>query len=126
MPASVTLLHKTPFVLDPRPLPGCASPRAGLLSVRRTARSLHLPGLIAANIAIKQRERGLSEAQHIESILLSLVAGGESDSDLAVLALSPASAEALGLGCGACNWPIFQDSKRVLVTPHRSRPRFET
>lgn len=96
MPAPIALLHKTPFLLDPRPLPGCASPRAGLLSVSRTARSLHLPGLIEANVAIKQRARGLAEAQSTESILLSLVAGGEGYSDRAVLAADPVLEKGLG------------------------------
>jgi hypothetical protein len=96
MPATIPLLHKTPFVLDPRPLTDCASPHAGLLAVARTARALHLPGLIAANVAIKQRDRGLSEAQYAESILLSAVAGGEGYSDLAVLAGDPLLAKGLG------------------------------
>ena len=39
MPATIPALHKTPFVLDPRPLRGCASPHAGLLAVARTARA---------------------------------------------------------------------------------------
>jgi hypothetical protein len=71
MPAAIPLLHKTPFQLDPRPLSGCASPHAGLLSVGRTARALHLPGLIKANVSIKQRDSGLDEPQYVESILLS-------------------------------------------------------
>jgi hypothetical protein len=96
MPAALPALHKTSFVLDPRPLSGCASPRAGLLSVSRTLRSLHLPGWIEANVSSKQRDRGLSEAQDIESILLSLVGGGAGYSDLAVLAADPVLAKGLG------------------------------
>jgi len=38
---------------------------------------LHLPGLIEANVSIKQRDRGLADAQDIESIVLA-VAGAES------------------------------------------------
>ena len=96
MPAPIALLHKTPFVLDPRPLTGCASPHAGLLAVSRTARALHWPGLIEANVSIKQRARGLSEAQYGESILLSLAAGGEGYSDLAVFAADPLLEKGLG------------------------------
>jgi len=96
MPATIPLLHKTPFVLDPRPLTGCASPHAGLLAVARTARALHLPGLLEANVSIKQRDRGLTEAQYSESILLSAVAGGEGYSDLAVLAADPVLEKGLG------------------------------
>ena len=96
MPATLPLLHKTPFCLDPHPLSGCASPRARLLAVARTARALHLPGLIEANVSIKQRDRGLTEAQYSESILLSAVAGGEGYSDLAVLANDPLLTKGLG------------------------------
>ena len=96
MPASIALLHKTPFHLDPRPLSGCASPHAGLLSVSRTARALHLPGLIEANVAVKQRDSGLAESPYVESILLSAVAGGEGYCDLAVLAADPLLVKGLG------------------------------
>jgi hypothetical protein len=96
MPASIALLHKTPFHLDPRPLSGCASPHAGLLSVSRTARALHLPGLIEANVSVKQRDRGLTESQYVESILLSAVEGGEGYSDLAVFAADPLLEKGLG------------------------------
>ena len=96
MPATIPLLHKTPFVLDPHPLTDCTSSHAGLLAVARTARALHLPGLLEANVVIKQRERGLTEAQSCESILLSAVAGGEGYSDLAVLAADEVLAKGLG------------------------------
>lgn len=109
MPATIPLLHKTPFVLDPRPLTGCASPHAGLLAVARTARALHLPGLIAANVSLKQRDRGLSEAQYSESILLSAVAGGEGYSDLAVLANDPLLEKGLGYA------PAQPDAARKFV-----------
>jgi hypothetical protein len=109
MPAAIPLLHKTPFQLDPRPLPGCASPRAGLLSVSRTARALHLPGLIKANVSIKQRDSGLDEPQYVESILLSAVEGGEGYSDLAVLADDPALERGLGYV------PALPDAARKFV-----------
>lgn len=109
MPATIPILLKTPFVLDPRPLTDCTSPHAGLLSVSRTARALHLPGLIAANLAIKQRDRGLSEGQYIESILLSLVAGGEGYCDLAVLAADPLLEKGLGYA------PAQPDAARKFV-----------
>ena len=40
MSARLPLLHKTPFVLDERPLHEATSPHAGLLSVSRAYRSL--------------------------------------------------------------------------------------
>jgi hypothetical protein len=85
MSARLPLLHKTPFVLDPRPLFEATSPHAGLLSVSRAFRSLGLPALIAANLSLRQRQRGFSEAQLIESICLLQSLGGECPEDMALL-----------------------------------------
>ena len=86
MPARLPLLNKTPFHLDPRPLAECSSAQAGLLSASRALRSLQVPGAVEANVLIKQRARGLSEAQYVESALLLHIAGGECYEDAAVLA----------------------------------------
>jgi hypothetical protein len=51
------LLHKTPFVLDPRPLWEATSPHAGLLSVSRAYRALGVPELIAAHLLATAGER---------------------------------------------------------------------
>jgi hypothetical protein len=79
------LLHKTPFVLDERPLHEATSPHAGLLSVSRASRALGLPQLIAANLSLRKRQRGFSEAQLIESISLLQAVGGECPEDLHLL-----------------------------------------
>ena len=63
MSARLPLLHKTPFVLDPRPLGEATSPHAGLLGVSRAYRALGVPDLIAANLSLRRRQRGFSEAQ---------------------------------------------------------------
>jgi hypothetical protein len=42
MSRRLPLLHKTPFVLDPRPLAEASSAHAGLLSVSRAYRSLEV------------------------------------------------------------------------------------
>ena len=68
MAARLNLLHKTPFVLDDRPLREATSPHAGLLSVSRAYRSLGLPAMVAANLPLRRRQRGFSEGQLIESI----------------------------------------------------------
>jgi len=86
MPARLPLLRKTPFQLDPRPLAECSSAQAGLLSASRALRSLQLPGAVEANVSVKQRARGLSEAQDVESAVLLHIAGGEGYDDAAVLA----------------------------------------
>ena len=70
MAARLPLLHKTPFVLDARPLAEATSPHAGALSISRAGRALGLPQLIEANLSLRQRQRGFAEAQLIESISL--------------------------------------------------------
>ncbi len=96
MAARLPLLHKTPFVLDPRPLLEATSPHAGLLSVSRVFRSLGLPDLIAANLALRKRQRGFSEAQCIESICLLQALGGECPEDLRLLEGDDCLARGLG------------------------------
>jgi hypothetical protein len=61
------------------------SPHAGLLSVSRAYRSLGLPDLVAANLPLRQRQRGFSEAQLIESVVLLQSVGGECPEDMLLL-----------------------------------------
>ena len=83
MPARVPILNKTPFVIDPEPLRGACSARAGLAGVSRVYRSLSLPGSCEANLrGIKNRQRGLEEGQTIESLVLLHAAGGECMDDM--------------------------------------------
>jgi hypothetical protein len=84
--ARLPILHKTPFVLDPRPLDEATSPHAGLLAVSRVFRSLGLPGLIEANLPLRKRRNGFSEAQFIESVALLQSVGGECPEDIHLLA----------------------------------------
>ena len=86
MSARLPLLHKTPFVLDARPLHEATSPHAGLLSISRAFRSLGLPALISANLPLRKRQRGFSEAQMIESLVLLQAVGGECPEDIHLLA----------------------------------------
>jgi hypothetical protein len=96
MAARLPLLHKTPFVLDARPLLEATSPHAGLLSISRVFRSLGLPGLIAANLDLRQRQRGFAEAQVIESISLLQCVGGECPEDIGLLAKDDCLERGLG------------------------------
>jgi hypothetical protein len=84
--ARLPTLHKTPFVLDPRPLEEATSPHAGLLSLSRAYRSLGVPGLVAANLHLRKRQRGHSEGQMVESVVLLQGLGGECPEDMSLLA----------------------------------------
>lgn len=85
MSARLPLLAKTPFVLDRRPLLEATSPHAGALSISRAYRSLGVPQLVAANLSLRKRQRGFSEAQFIESISLLQAVGGECPEDMRLL-----------------------------------------
>ena len=86
MSARLPLQAKTPFVLDPRPLEEASSPHAGALAISRVFRSLRVPELIAANLALRQRQRGFAEAQMIESIAMLQAIGGDCPDDIRLLA----------------------------------------
>jgi hypothetical protein len=98
MSARLPLQHKTPFVLDPRPLLEATSPHAGLLGVSRAYRSLGLPQLIAANLSLRKRQRGFSESQIIESISLLQAVGGECPEDIKLLTQDDCLERGLGYG----------------------------
>ncbi len=96
MSARLPLLHKTPFVLDPRPLFEATSAHAGLLSISHAYRSLGVPALVAANLSLRKRQRGFSEAQLIEAISLLQTVGGECPEDMHLLAGDPCLERGLG------------------------------
>ena len=96
MSARLPLLHKTPFVLDERPLYEATSPHAGLLSVSRVYRALGMPALVGANLVLRKRQRGFAEAQLIESISLLQTVGGECPEDMHLLAGDDCLARGLG------------------------------
>src|SRR5258708_7066315 len=85
MAARLPLLHKTPFVLDERPLLEATSPHVGALGVSRALRALGLPELIGANLTLRKRQRGFSEGQFIESICLLQAVGGQCPEDMRLL-----------------------------------------
>ena len=86
MPARLPTQHKSPFVIDARPLDEMASPHAGLLATSRALRSLKLPDLIAANLKLKARQRGCSDAQYVETLVLLQTMGGDCPEDVQLLA----------------------------------------
>lgn len=86
MPARLPLQHKSPFEIDPRPLEEMSSPHAGLLATSRAYRALRIPGLVEANLPLKARQRGFSEGQMVESIVLLQTLGGDCPEDVKLLA----------------------------------------
>jgi len=96
MSARLPLLRKTPFAIDPRPLREASSSHAGLLAVSRAFRSLNLPGLIEANVQVKQRQRGFTEAQFGETLVLLNAVGGDSYTDVELLEADRCLAQGLG------------------------------
>jgi hypothetical protein len=96
MPARIPVLEKSPFALDLRPLEEMGSAHAGLLSTSRALRSLHLGGLVAANLALKNRQRGFSEGQMVESLILLQTLGGDCPDDISMLAEDTCLVRGLG------------------------------
>jgi len=72
------------------------SAHAGLLSTSRALRSLNLDGLVEANLTLKSRQRGFTEGQMIESLVLLQTLGGDCPEDIALLADDQCLARGLG------------------------------
>jgi hypothetical protein len=124
MSARIATQHKTPFEIDPRPLDEMASPHAGLLATSRAFRSLRIPDLVAANLKLKKRQRGCSDAQYIESVVLLQTAGGDCPEDMSLLAGDDCLERGLGFALpkasavrGFLN--RFHDEKLELARPAR-------
>jgi hypothetical protein len=96
MAARLPLLHKTPFVLDARPLQEATSAHAGLLALSRVYRSLGLPALVEANLPLRRRQRGFAEGQLLETLVLLQSLGGECPEDIHLLAKDDCLARGLG------------------------------
>lgn len=96
MRTSTPLLSKTPFAIDPVPLRGASSSRAGLASVSRVLRSLVLPGQAEANLPIKIRDNGFSSGQYVECVTLLHAAGGDCMEDMQLLREDEGLAKILG------------------------------
>jgi hypothetical protein len=86
MSARIATQRKSPFEIDPRPLDEMASPHAGLLATSRALRSLQIPGLVEANLKLKKRDRGCSDGQYVESLVLLQTAGGDCPEDMSLIA----------------------------------------
>lgn len=124
MSAHLPLLSKTPFVLDPRPLTEASSPHAGLLATSRAYRSLGVPDLIASMLKLRKRQRGYTEGQMIESLILLQTVGGECPEDIRLLSTDPCLERGLGYRPPKATavrefLELFHDEEIELLRPSR-------
>ena len=82
MRAKTPLQEKTPFAIDGKPMEGLLTARAGLAMFSRAFRSLGAPQLCDEQVRVKQRERGFTAGQQVESLVLLHVAGGDCMQDI--------------------------------------------
>jgi hypothetical protein len=76
------LQEKTPFAIDAKPMEGLLTAQAGLAVFSRAFRSLGAPALLDAQVCLKQRARGFSVGQQVESLVLLHAAGGDCMQDI--------------------------------------------
>ncbi len=88
-----------PIETDPEPTQEVLTSFAGLSLVAETLRALGLPQSVERNIQLKERQRGFSEAQMVQSLLMLLAVGGESVADIEKLRGDPGLPELLGHRC---------------------------
>ena len=124
MSARIPLLNKTPFVLDPRPLTEASSPHAGLLATSRAFRSLSVPEFIAAQLKLRKRQRGNSEGQMIESLVLLQTVGGDCPEDIRLLSNDPCLERGLGYAVPKVTavrdfLELFHDEEIAMLRPSR-------
>lgn len=96
MKTKTPVQSKTPFAIDPNPLAGACTSRAGLAASSRVLRSLQLPGQCEANLPIRKRNRGFSPGMMVESLILLHHAGGEAMSDIELLRQDAGLSKMLG------------------------------
>ena len=85
-----------PFILEEVAGESSVTPRAGLVTVAEAARGMGLSAVADAAVGVKQRERGLSDGEMVESFLCLFSDGGECVEDLAVLKADGAFVALLG------------------------------
>jgi len=73
-----------------------SSPHAGLLATSRAYRSLGVPALITTQLKLRKRQRGYSEGQMAESLILLQTVGGDCPEDIRLLTNDPCLERGLG------------------------------
>jgi hypothetical protein len=84
--------------IDPEPIPETLTAMGGVPLLVQAFRSLGLPARVREHVEIKQRERGLDEAEMVESFVVLNAMGGECFDDFLRLREDAGLAEMLGHG----------------------------
>lgn len=75
----------------------CFSSHAGLLLVKEFVDRLGVGETLDAELSVKQRQRGYSEAEAVMGLVYNLIAGGDCLTDLEVLRGDPGTRDLIGL-----------------------------
>jgi hypothetical protein len=118
MRTKTPLQEKTPFAIDAKPMEGLLTARAGLAIFSRAFRSLGAPKLCDEQVRVKQRERGFTAGQQVESLVLLHVAGGDCMQDIEPLRQDGGVTKMLGYAvpserCVADFLEAFHDPEKV-------------
>jgi hypothetical protein len=82
MRTKTPLQEKTPFAIDAKPMEGLLTAQAGLAAFSRAFRSLGTPTLCDDHVRIKERSRGFTAGQQVESLVLLHAVGGDCMQDV--------------------------------------------
>jgi hypothetical protein len=112
------LQEKTPFAIDAKPMEGLLTAQAGLAAFSRAFRSLGAPTLCDDHVRVKERSRGFTAGQQVESLVLLHAAGGDCMQDVERLRQDSGVTKMLGYAvpsqrCVADFLESFHDPEKV-------------
>jgi hypothetical protein len=118
MRTKTPLQEKTPFAIDAKPMEGLLTSQAGLAAFSRAFRSLGGPRLCDELVLIKERSRGFTVGQQVESLVLLHAAGGDCMQDMEALRRDSGVTKMLGYAaasqrCVADFLESFHDPEKV-------------
>ncbi len=118
MRTKTPLQEKTPFAIDGKPMEGLLTAQAGLAAFSRAFRSLGAPKLCDEFVRIKERSRGFTVGQQVESLVLLHAAGGDCMQDVEALRQDSGVTKMLGYAapserCVADFLESFHDPENV-------------
>jgi len=118
MRTKTPLQEKTPFAIDGKPMEGLLTAQAGLAAFSRAFRSLGAPKLCEERVCIKERSRGFTVGQQVESLVLLHAAGGDCMGDMESLRQDSGVTKMLGYvapseRCVADFLETFHDPEKI-------------